>query len=117
MPSDVDSVLYWSRVFLIIASICVTAFPILYAFSPWYRSRLGWAVMLQSLSVALAVDISAIVNFKEITSLALILLINVGILAFISVTSLYLTITLLYYNYKPRKENTKDVRRHRSRDA
>lgn len=109
MPSDVQTVLYWSRVFLIIAAISVTAFPLLYAFSPWYRSRLGRAVMLQSVSVALAVDLSAIFQFKEITNLHVVLMINIGVLAFISVTSLYLTATLLYYNFKPHKEIPKHV--------
>lgn len=113
MPNDIDTVLHWSRVFLTIASICVTAFPVLYLFSPWYRSKLGWAVMLQSVSVALAIDLSAAFQYWTITDLGTIFLINVAVLSFISVTSLFLTAVLVYYNFNLFNKEHENVARRR----
>lgn len=105
MPHDVQTVMQVSRIFLAIAAVCVTAFPVLYGmFSPWYKSHLGRAVLVQSVAVALAIDISAYGQFWAITDLHKILVINVVFLGFISVASLYLTTMMVYYNFKKREK-------------
>lgn len=105
MP-NIDTVLQWTQTFLAIAAICTTAFPLLYLFSPWYRSQLGRAVMIQSVSVALALDVSAVYQFWTFTTnLRTIMIINVGVLALISVASLYQTTMLVYYNFSSKKEH------------
>lgn len=40
------------------AAIPATAFPAFYAFRPWWRSLVGWALMFQSVGMMLLVDIS-----------------------------------------------------------
>lgn len=108
MPRDVQTVLQVSRIFLAITAICVTLFPLLYGLlSPWYKSHLGRAVLLQSVAIALAIDISAYGQFWAITEdIRTILIINVVFLSFISLTSLYLLGALIYYNLiKNTKEN------------
>lgn len=108
MPS-MDTVVYWSRVCLYIAAICTTAFPLLYLLSPWYKSKLGRAVMLQSVALAFAINLSVIRVFWDMSNLQ-ILIRNVTILLFISGASLYLTATLWYYNFKSHnKESTQNV--------
>lgn len=108
--SDIDTVVQWSRAFSAIAAICTTSFPVLYLISPWYRSPLGRALMLQSVSIALALDISAVYQFWAFTTnMHTLLLINIGILAFISVGSLLLTTMLVQYNFNPQKVSTKNV--------
>lgn len=106
MPHDVQTVMHVSRVFLAIAAVAVTIFPLLYGtLSPWYRSHLGRAVLLQSVSIAMAIDISAYGQFWAITEdLHKILIINVIFLGLITLTSLYLTAALVYYNFSPKKE-------------
>ena len=106
MPQDVQTVMHVSRIFLAIAAVAVTMFPLLYGLlSPWYTSHLGRAVLLQSLSIAMAIDISAYGQFWAITTdLHKILVINVVFLGLISLTSLYLTATLIYYNFTHRKK-------------
>jgi hypothetical protein len=102
MPSDVESLLRWSRVVLTITAVCVTLFPVLYGLiAPWYRSHLGRAVLLQSVSVALAIDISAYAQFWTLTSdIQTMFVINLVFLGFICLASLYLTATLLYINMR-----------------
>lgn len=106
MPHDVQTVMQVSRIFLAIAAVCVTTFPVLYGvLSPWYKSHLGRAVLVQSVAVALAIDISAYGQFWAITNdLHKILVINVVFLAFIAVASLYLTAMLVYYNFKQKEK-------------
>lgn len=106
MPNDVHTLQSIFRVVIVIAAVLVTIFPLLYGlFSPWYRSHLGRAVMLEALSVAFAIDISAYAQFFRTTTNARnIFWINVGFLIVISLASLYLTAALLYYNFRTNKE-------------
>lgn len=105
MPRDIETVVHIIRIFLMITALCTTAFPLLYLFSPWYRSNLGRAVMIQSVSVAVAIDVSVVrIFWIPEWNLTAILLVNAGTLAFISVASLYLTWMLFLYNFKPNKE-------------
>jgi hypothetical protein len=106
MPNDVQTLLSILRVVLVIAAVSVTVFPLLYGlFSPWYKSHLGRAVLLEALSVAFAIDISAYAQFFRTTTNALtIFWVNVSFLVVISLASLYLTAALLYYNFRTNKE-------------
>ena len=101
----IDTVLHWLKIVSVVTAVCVTAFPVLYLFSPWYRSQLGRAVMLQSVSVAFAIDISVTYQFWRFTTdLQKLLYVNLGILIFIAATSVYLTAMLIIYNFTPQKE-------------
>jgi hypothetical protein len=105
MPKDLETAIGIIKICLVITGVCVTIFPILYAMSPWYRSHLGRAMMIQSLSVAFAIDISVIRSYwlRDI-DLTTFFILNVAILAFISVASIYLTMALVYYNFMETKE-------------
>jgi putative effector of murein hydrolase len=105
VPKDIDTALQWLKVISVITAICVTAFPLLYLFSPWYRSQLGRAVMLQSISVAFAIDISVVYQYWRFTTdLQTLFFINIGLLTFIAGTSIFLTTMLVIYNLTPNKE-------------
>lgn len=121
MFSDLETIRQWIRVVLTISAICVTVFPLLYlVFSPWYRSHLGRAVMLQSMSIAFAIDFSAVYQYWAFTSDRLFLLtLWLFILVFIGLGSTYLTAALIYYNLKTRKErrNVRWNRRHTDKEA
>lgn len=107
MFSDVETIRQWTRVILTISAFPVTAFPLLYlVFSPWYKSQLGRAVMLQSLAVAFAIDFSTVFQFWAFTSnLRVLLLVRMFMFIFIGTASIYLTIMFIIYNLKSRKEN------------
>lgn len=118
MFSDVETIRQWTRVILTISAIFVTAFPLLYAvFSPWYKSQLGRAVMLQSLAVAFAVDFSAVYQFWAFTaSLRVLLTVRLFMFVFIGVAAIYLTVMFAVYNLKARKESQNVKHNRRSTD-
>lgn len=112
VPNDIQTVLEISRIFLIIAAVCTTIFPILYLFSPWYKSHLGRAVMIQSVSIAAALDISVVFNYVEAPSdLRAILFINVVVLSLIASAAVYLSIMLIHYNFNRNEEKIQDGER------
>jgi hypothetical protein len=104
---DVETLRAWVQGTLIATAICVTLFPALYAvFSPWYRSKLGIAVMLQSLSIALTIDYSAARSYLfPDAPLEVRLMVYVVLLSLVCLTSLFLTAVLLYLNFHIKKEN------------
>jgi Kef-type K+ transport system membrane component KefB len=60
---DMNTAVIIGRILLIIAAFTVTSFPVLYWFVPWYRSRLGQAIMLQAATLALAVWLKFTLTF------------------------------------------------------
>jgi len=101
---DVETLRAWARVALLITAVCVTLFPALYAaFSPWYRSHLGIAVMLQSVAIALTIDYSAGVRYIfPHAPLEDLLIVYLVLLSLVCLTSLFLTAVLLYLNFLPK---------------
>lgn len=63
MMYGLDPVIFIGRVLLVVAAITTTAFPILYSFSPWYKSTLGQAMMVQAVTLALAIQLKMFLTF------------------------------------------------------
>lgn len=108
---DVETLLHWSRVILIMTAICVTLFPVLYAsFSPWYRSRLGIAVMLQSVAIALTVDYSAGRRYIfPDAAPGTILWVYIVLMSLVCLTSLFMTAVLLFLVFHPKVKGNQNV--------
>lgn len=108
MFRDVEALITATRVLVGITAVAVTLFPVLYGvFSPWYKSKLGIAVMLQSVSIALTVDYSAVrrIIFPATSSTALV--IYFVLISFVCLTSLFMTSVLLYLNFlRPLREDS-----------
>lgn len=105
MSSDIETIRQWTRVILTITAICVSVFPLLYLFSPWYKSQLGRAMMLQSLSIAFAVDFSAVYQYWAFTeNLKVLVTIRLFMFVFVGAASIYLTTMLIHLNFKTHKE-------------
>lgn len=104
---DVETLRSWIRVLLIVTAVCVTLFPVLYAiFSPWYRSKLGIAVLLQSLSIAVLIDYAAVVRYiVPDASLYVLLIVYFALLSLVCLTSLLQTSVLLILNFFNNKEH------------
>lgn len=110
MTNDIETIRQWTRVILTITAICVTAFPLLYLFSPWYKSQLGRAMMLQSFSIAFAIDFAMAYQYWAFTeNLFVLLIIRMSMFVFFTLSSVYLTIMLVIFNFKTHKENAKNV--------
>lgn len=112
MNQDVETIRQWTLVALTIAAFPVSAFPLLYlVLSPWYKSQLGRAVMLQSLSIACAIDFSVVYRHWAFTSnIQLLLTIWLFMIIFIGAAATYLTVVLVVLNFiKHEKASTKNV--------
>lgn len=60
---DMELAVILGRLILIVASITTTSFPVLYLFSPWYKTPLGRAFMLESATLALAIWLKFTLTF------------------------------------------------------
>lgn len=111
MFSDVETIRQWTRIVLTLAAIPVTVFPLLYlVFTPWYKSQLGRAMMLQSLAIAFAIDFSVTYQYWAFTSnLHALLVVRLCMFLFIGAGSIYLTTMLVYYIFNPQEESNHNV--------
>ena len=101
--------IFIGRVFLVCAAVTTTAFPILYAFLPWYHSFLGRVVMTQAVTIALAIDLKFVLTvFTDPENRAALLWVNVGIVLAIALTSgllCYILISIRLENRRKRKRH------------
>lgn len=110
MTRDLESLQHWLLIFLWVASVCTTVFPLIWAFSRWWSTLVGRLLMLQSVALALAVDLTLVFQYIEVgpDDLLMIFWLNAIVFGLIAVASVLLTVTMIYMNYfrrKPKKEN------------
>jgi hypothetical protein len=96
-PHEIHVLTNWVRVFLISATVFADLFVVLYAFSPWYRSAVGRLLMLQSISLALALDITLVFHFWPPSSIWTAFWVEVMEFFLITIASCSLCILLLVY--------------------
>lgn len=101
------------QVFLVVAAVCCTAFPGLWAFSRWWSTTLGRLLMLQSVAFALAIDFTALFVFWEpgLEHIMFIFYAQAVIFGLIAVSSVLLTMTMIkmnYFRHKRKKASTQD---------
>lgn len=113
MAEDIETLTHWVVGMLAIACVCATAFPILYLFAPWYKTRLGRALMIQGWAFAVALDLTLLFYFWQPVSLFVVLWVNAVVFTLIAGATAYLTWKMLKHNlYLPlkkqheKKENT-----------
>lgn len=84
---------------LLWVSLATTAFPVLYSFTPWYKSVLGRIMMLNSIAFAFTVDMTFAFNFF-LTSMPEWAYLTIGIVGFtaigLTMTSMSMYLALLY---------------------
>lgn len=116
MTRDIEQLQQALQIFLWIAAVCTTVFPLVWAFSRWWSTLLGRLVMLQSLALALAVDLTLAFQYIEVgpEDLMTIFWLNVIVFGLIAAASVLLTVTMIWMNYlRPkRKKETQDDRVH-----
>jgi hypothetical protein len=114
----VSSLLVLILAFAIVAALCTTAFPILYAFFPWRSTLLGKMLMLQAVAFALAMDGTVIFNLW-MPSLNVGVVIEVIVFGLIAISTAALTALMWKANRSNRKlkKEEKHGRIHREDDA
>lgn len=100
MTHDIEVLRSWARACLFVTALCTTAFPIMYAFSPWFKSPIGRALMIQAIAFATAVDLTLVVMFWRPTDILVLFWLNAFVFTFIASATAWLTITMVKANYK-----------------
>lgn len=98
MAKDIETLTQWLIGMLVIASICATAFPILYLFAPWYKTRLGRALMIQGWAFALALDVTLLFQFWQPKNIMVLFWVNAFVFTLIAFATGYLTWKMLKHN-------------------
>lgn len=108
MTAELERLEHWLHIFLITAAVCTTLFPLLWAFSPWYRTLVGRLLMLQSIALALAIDVTTYYQFVEIKpdDIMFIFWLNAVVFGLIALASVLLTVTMIRMNYFRHKKET-----------
>lgn len=111
MPHDIEDLKRWIQICLIVAGLCATAIPVLYAFSTWNRSWLGRSFMAYTITIAVVLDVTAVFQFWHPTDIEALFWVNATSFTLITVTSIMLALVLLYENHG------KWIRRRKIRDG
>lgn len=103
MTENVEVLIQWVRVCLVIAGISTTAFPILYSFSGWRKLLLGRMMMAQAIAFAAAVDLTLLFTFWVPSNVLVIFWANAIIFTGIAVSTASLSVIMWRLNH-PKKE-------------
>lgn len=109
--SEIETLQQVTLVFLWVAAVCATSFPILYAFSPWYKTPLGRVVMLQAGAFALALDVSLIAKYWRPSNDFHMFLINAAVFGIIALATGSMTFLLWKANYEVKRREIPHNRR------
>jgi type IV secretory pathway TraG/TraD family ATPase VirD4 len=99
MTRDVAVLQQYIRIVVVIAAICTTSVPIIYAFSRWYKSLLGQLFMLQSVSFAAAMDLTTVFMYWKPKDILIVFWADVLVLTGIAVSTLLLAVLIFTMNH------------------
>ena len=105
--NDALFLIIWARVALVVAALGANSFPVLYAFSPWYKSQLGKIMMLLGITLAVALDLSLLFGVWKPHDLWPLLVIQAIIYTMIAFATTGLTFHLWKLNYSSKKNKEK----------
>jgi hypothetical protein len=98
MTEDIEVLTRWIEIFLVTSSVSATTVPVIYAFFPWYRSRLGRTLMFQSIAFSLALDVTTIFHFWMPSNIMLIFWTNTIIFGLITLATLSVNYMMIMLN-------------------
>lgn len=99
MTHDIETLTNILKVFLWVAAFFATSFPVLYMFSPWYSTNLGRLLMLQSVSFALAIDLTVLFTVWQPENILIYFWVQVFVFGFIAIATGLLTYGLWRTNH------------------
>lgn len=94
MTNDVKVLTVWILICAFIAALGTTAVPILYAFYPWRLRPIGRLFMLQSISFALAMDLTVAFAIWTPKNILVLFWINAFVFTFIAGTTTTMAVWL-----------------------
>lgn len=108
MSHHYDRLLAIIQVCLIVAAVCTTAFPLIWALFPWYKRVFGRLLMLQALSFAIVLDFTALFQFWT-PGIMTGFWIEASVFVLIAISSAALSTTLLHLTVQDRKKEKTDM--------
>lgn len=104
MTRDIHTLVLWIRSVAIVASICATSTPAIYAICfPWRSRRIGQLFMLLAVTMALTIDLSMTFMFWRPKDILWVFWIDAIVLTLIAVSTLLLTIFMLRLRFPSKK--------------
>lgn len=104
MNADLDALRLWIRVVLIIAAICTTSVPIIFAFYPWRARPFGKLFMVQAISFAVAMDLSVVFSFWSPLNYFALFWVRAIMLTAIAGSTAAITIAMLLWIRPPKRK-------------
>lgn len=104
MTRDIETLTQIIKWALYVTAFFTTAFPVLYAFSPWWSSTLGRLLMFMTVSFAMIVDVTVLFQFWQPTDILIIFWVQVVCFALVAISTALLTILMVRMNYYRRKK-------------
>jgi hypothetical protein len=112
MTDDIEVLRMWIRVVLIIAAVCTTSVPVLFAFTPWRSRLIGKLFMTQAISFAVAMDLSALFSIWQPKNILVVFWVDAVVLSAIAISTFLFT-AWLWNPTKYYKKGKKDNEVHR----
>lgn len=109
MTRDIETLTQILKWFLFAAAIAGTAFPLIYAFSPWWSETLGRLLMFSAASFALALDTTVLFYFWQPDEILIYFWVQVVVFGLIAVSKSLLAAAVFRLNYMRRKEERNDA--------
>lgn len=111
MTHDLETLENWLQICLIVAAVCTTVFPLIWLFSPWWRTPVGRLLMLQSVAFAAAIDLTAYFQFwpPSLDHILFIFWTQAIIFGLVAFASVWLTVLMIRMNYFQRKRDRDDA--------
>lgn len=113
MTRDIETLTKLIQICLVIAAFCASSFPVLYAFFPWRSTMLGRLLMLQSISFAVALDLTLLFQFWFPKDILVIFWVNALVFLLIAVATAALTVMLWMTNH-PKALNQRIYKRRKT---
>lgn len=107
---DIEELRQWTQFFLLVASICTTAFPIIWAFSRWWTTLVGRLLMFQAVAFSFAIDMTLFFQYWEPgqDDIMKLFWLNAFVFGLIAISTMLLTVTMVRMNYLRRKRKKRE---------
>ena len=99
MTQDIEVLRAWIRVVVVLATIGATSVPVIYSFSSWRERPIGRVLMLQAVTFAAAMNLTALFSFWAPTNILVIFWIDAFVLTGIAVSTSMLSFMIWSLNH------------------
>lgn len=111
MTHELQLMLQWLRIIIIVAAVATTLVPIVYSFSPWYTTQLGRMFMVRGITFALAMDLTALFAMWNPNNIVLEFWTQIVVFSIVAITNLAMAGLIWRMRYFRRKAKRDAIER------